>query len=407
MMHTKYHDPTAAGKARNALHQLHQGNKSFDAYLQRFEELLYLSGCDEFTDFQKIELLKSSISPKIIEVLYYHFAILPKEYNAWVLPVRELWQEMQAVDQHKARHTALASSSRPGPSQRAPPAPREPPATAKGEDHTDWTQTYTVRNSKGQHRRAVWVSDEVLAQRRQDRLCFRCGASGHAVSSCPMPPRSALITPLHLAPFNDQPASTVTEVAHFLMDIGGLEEQVSALVVPNMKQDEILIGYPWCKAHSAMIDCEHDRLIFPHFSVPRSSQAKVPGRPREIRISRVQNSVRTMAQWETPEHLPVFTASLKDINLALRKLAKEEGPVDPSWADKIPPWVTPDNRVAFDPEALYARTIVPSLRYNLGIVNHLMFHAMVASDTMSTYKAPLTRSTHHISGYKSSRSSKA
>ncbi|KKF92480.1 hypothetical protein CFO_g5166 [Ceratocystis platani] len=288
MMHTKYHDPTAAGKARNALHQLHQGNKSFDAHLQRFEELLYLSGCDEFTDFQKIELLKSSISPKIIEVLYYHFAILPKEYNAWVLPVRELWQEMQAVDQHKARHTALAS---------------------------------------------------------------------------------ALITPLHLAPFNDQPASTVTEVAHFLMDIGGLEEQVSALVVPNMKQDEILIGYPWCKAHSAMIDCEHDRLIFPHFSVPRSSQAKVPGRPREIRISRVQNSVQTMAQWETPEHLPVFTASLKDINLALRKLAKEEGPVDPSWADKIPPWVTPDNRVAFDPEALYARTIVPSLRYNLGIVS--------------------------------------
>ncbi|KAL2886177.1 hypothetical protein HOO65_060007 [Ceratocystis lukuohia] len=124
MMYTKYHDPTAAGKARHALHQLHQGNKSFDAHLQRFEELLYLSGCDEFTDFQKIELLKSSLSPKIIDVLYYHFAILPKEYNAWVLRVQELWQQMQAVDHHRARHTALASSSRPGPSQRAPPSPQ-------------------------------------------------------------------------------------------------------------------------------------------------------------------------------------------------------------------------------------------------------------------------------------------
>ncbi|PHH53895.1 hypothetical protein CFIMG_008092RA00001 [Ceratocystis fimbriata CBS 114723] len=59
---------------------------------------------------------------------------------------------------------------------------------AKGGDRMDWTQTYTVHNSKGQHRRAVWVSDEVLAQRRQDRLCFRCGASGHAVSSCPYAP---------------------------------------------------------------------------------------------------------------------------------------------------------------------------------------------------------------------------
>ncbi|KAL2889432.1 hypothetical protein HOO65_030933 [Ceratocystis lukuohia] len=82
MMHTKYHDPKAASRACNALHKLRQGSKSFDAHIQQFEELLYFSECNEFTDFQKIELLKESLSPKIVDVLYYHFAILPEEYDA-------------------------------------------------------------------------------------------------------------------------------------------------------------------------------------------------------------------------------------------------------------------------------------------------------------------------------------
>ncbi|KAL2884597.1 hypothetical protein HOO65_100001 [Ceratocystis lukuohia] len=189
IVYAKCNDTAAAAKARNALRDLCQGSKSLEAHLQRFEELLYLSGYSEFSDFYKIHLLKNSLSPKIMGVLYFHSCFLPEGYDEWVLRVQEIWQQMLSADRHLARHRARhnpsATSSRAVPSQKAPVASRKPPTISQGEGYIDWTRTYTVYNSKGQRRRAVWVSDEVLAQRRWDRVCLRCGASGHFIGSCP------------------------------------------------------------------------------------------------------------------------------------------------------------------------------------------------------------------------------
>ena len=44
-------------------------------------------------------------------------------------------------------------------------------------------------------RRAKWVSQEELDNRRQTRRCFRCGASSHQVRECPYaPPRRPVTT---------------------------------------------------------------------------------------------------------------------------------------------------------------------------------------------------------------------
>ena len=37
-------------------------------------------------------------------------------------------------------------------------------------------------------RRAKWVTPEVIEKRKANRLCIRCGASGHMISSCPVLP---------------------------------------------------------------------------------------------------------------------------------------------------------------------------------------------------------------------------
>ena len=40
----------------------------------------------------------------------------------------------------------------------------------------------------GAARRAKWVSQEEILRRRTEKLCLRCGASGHHVAACPYSP---------------------------------------------------------------------------------------------------------------------------------------------------------------------------------------------------------------------------
>ncbi|PHH54682.1 hypothetical protein CFIMG_007804RA00001 [Ceratocystis fimbriata CBS 114723] len=58
-------------------------------------------------------------------------------------------------------------------------------------DAMDWTPTPVAAASQNAPNkpRAKWVPPAVLENRKQNRLCFRCGASGHVIRTCPyLPP---------------------------------------------------------------------------------------------------------------------------------------------------------------------------------------------------------------------------
>ena len=60
-------------------------------------------------------------------------------------------------------------------------------------DKMDWSATTNVTASATTataKRRAKWVSQEVIDERRAKRACFRCGMAGHKAGNCSfLPPR--------------------------------------------------------------------------------------------------------------------------------------------------------------------------------------------------------------------------
>ncbi|OJD23762.1 hypothetical protein ACJ73_04880 [Blastomyces percursus] len=64
----------------------------------------------------------------------------------------------------------------------------------------DWTSAPITAINGGGQRRAKWVSKDILDQRRQRRLCYRCGASGHMVGNCPYGPAQRAQIPTRVAP---------------------------------------------------------------------------------------------------------------------------------------------------------------------------------------------------------------
>jgi hypothetical protein len=73
-------------------------------------------------------------------------------------------------------------------------APKEQPMARQGASETmDWESTRAAAaapRGDQKKRRAKWVSQEEMDKRRQERRCFRCGASGHQFNGCEfLPPR--------------------------------------------------------------------------------------------------------------------------------------------------------------------------------------------------------------------------
>ncbi|KAL5594278.1 uncharacterized protein BROUX77_007625 [Berkeleyomyces rouxiae] len=302
-------------------------------------------------DSQKIRWLKDSLDTPIREYVANSFP--PRVFSEYldrvVLAAEELRQRKLDAESTSGRRSGYYPS--------APAAHRHP-------DAMDWERTRRVApqptRTPAARRTARWASEEERERRRRAGLCIRCGASGHFVRECPydVPPNRnappARVRGVHVPtpPQLDDDLDADFGAARFELDLGGLREEVLALVVPDIYDDELLIGYPWLSHHNALIDCNRHRLVLPHFSVPRSvSTIRNLDTPTELKAARVSKILH--------QDLKVFAASIQDINKALEKLARENEPVTDDWKEKVPSWIDPQNVVAFDPEALYTRRLPP------------------------------------------------
>lgn len=167
-----YSDPNRQKKALNSLYCIKQKtNESFARFLPRFETELANAGALSFNEAIKISLLENAISQSMQERLVSVFP-LPTEYNSFTSLLQTIGSRLDALQI-------------PWKGRSQPPSKQE-----TNVDVMNWepTHTFAAHSLANTSRRAKWVSKEELQRRRSNRLCIRCGASGHMISSCQYAP---------------------------------------------------------------------------------------------------------------------------------------------------------------------------------------------------------------------------
>lgn len=175
---TLYGDPNAQARAGRRLQQLKQGEgTSFAKFLPRLEKEFADAGAIEWPDQVKQQILLSSLNTTMKTALFSRG--IPNDFLGLINRLHEISTDKDTLGLHETKpyRTARASNT----------------------DEMDWTPTVSVnrtetrttrrRNSaEKQPKRARWVNEEEIQDRRQSGRCFRCGRHGCRVAECPYLP---------------------------------------------------------------------------------------------------------------------------------------------------------------------------------------------------------------------------
>jgi hypothetical protein len=167
-----YSDPNRQKKALNNIYSIKQKtNESFARFLPRFETELANAGALSFNDTIKISLLENAVSQSMQERLVSVYPV-PTEYNAFTSLLQTIGSRLDALQTPWKERSQTRSTQ------------------DTNADKMDWepTRTLAAQPLANTNRRAKWVSMEEIQRRRSNRLCIRCGASGHMISSCQYAP---------------------------------------------------------------------------------------------------------------------------------------------------------------------------------------------------------------------------
>jgi hypothetical protein len=174
-------DRHKAQRAVETLRTMKQGPRElFSAFLPRFEKALADAGGMTWPEEVKRSHLDGAITFELRRLtITMPVAVSYSDYVNELLRVSDLYRATM-------RH-----------------APKEQPAAGQGgNDSMDWEHTRaapatSARNGQKTKRRALWVNQEEMDKRYQERRCFRCGASGHQAAKCEfLPPRPPSEAPL-------------------------------------------------------------------------------------------------------------------------------------------------------------------------------------------------------------------
>lgn len=176
-MRTAFRDHELEKKAQRKLGYMKQGNRGFADFLSEFDQTLLEARGHEWDDVVKKNYLQQGLSAELAKCMI----TVPEadEYGSYCQQLREVADKLASYTRRTARITQpnqpprAARPSMNSLRKASPTPPRDPNAM-------DWEP----HNNRSQ-RRAKWVSDDEMERRRRERLCLRCGASGHIIRQCP------------------------------------------------------------------------------------------------------------------------------------------------------------------------------------------------------------------------------
>ncbi|KAL2892027.1 Retrotransposable element Tf2 155 kDa protein type 1 [Ceratocystis lukuohia] len=174
---TLFVDPAAAARALHQVSTLRVNlSASPQAHVSMVTQLLNDAGSSAWADNVKKRQLTATLPKKVRDALASHPDV--GTYEEYTTVVMVVWQKLC-----EDFPTAFVAP---------PPAPVHTHRHSQpAPDAMDWTPTpvAAASHSAPNKPRAKWVPPAVLESRKQNRLCFRCGASGHVIRTCPyLPP---------------------------------------------------------------------------------------------------------------------------------------------------------------------------------------------------------------------------
>lgn len=169
---TIFGDRHKAQRAVEILRTMKQGSKEpFSGFIPRFEKALADAGGMDWPDLVKRSHLNGAMTFELRRL-----AITMPVVESYSKYVDEL---MRVSDLYRSTMKHAPKEQQQSSRQKTPPA-----------DAMDWEPTRaapaTSTQNKGlkEKKRARWVSQEELDRRRREKVCIRCGGSGHFVDKC-------------------------------------------------------------------------------------------------------------------------------------------------------------------------------------------------------------------------------
>ncbi|RDW56582.1 hypothetical protein BP5796_06373 [Coleophoma crateriformis] len=181
-----------------ALEQLsrskHSLGQPWHEHQLEFDELLLIAGGESWDDGVKIGYLRNTFSnPALL-----YTATMPRitDYYQFSEEVERIMTNLEETDQFKSAHKKWSERNRDSGANTSVTARSYGATTATGVDADGDTvmaptqlkgpRKYSSGDHKnrGEKRKAKWVDAVEIERRRNEKLCFRCGASGHRLRDC-------------------------------------------------------------------------------------------------------------------------------------------------------------------------------------------------------------------------------
>lgn len=164
-------DSTLQEQALARLNTLRQGNRPASELIAELDVLLLEAGGNGWEDRVKKGYLKSALNRTIEDRLVN---IEEKEdYTEFCRQVQDIAQRLANLRRIEPKPWVQVPSQQ--------PSNRPSTSTAAPTEPMDWEPTAKTAST----RRAKWVGREELERRKRDKLCLRCGATGHVIKGCP------------------------------------------------------------------------------------------------------------------------------------------------------------------------------------------------------------------------------
>lgn len=162
-----YDDQESADRAARKLNVIRQGTKPFKSFLAEFERTMLDAGGLDWSDQVKKTFLSNSISIEIQKALVA--TPTPARYIEYCALLHTTSSNLEALRGHAYKPRA------------------SDPIVDVASEAMDW-EVSPILAATATAKRATWVNAEVRSQRKERRVCLRCGRPGHFIRGCDLLP---------------------------------------------------------------------------------------------------------------------------------------------------------------------------------------------------------------------------